>query len=259
MLTNYHTHTYRCHHAIGTEREYVSKAIENGFTTLGFSDHAPYLFDGNYYSHFRMKPYEFPEYMQCIRNLSKAHCGEITLLAGVEMEYYPKFFHRTARFLADHDVDYLVLAQHFVGNEDQSAWQSSSPDVFDCYVSQTIEAMETGMYSYFAHPDYSQIVDNPKRQEKGFLKICETAKRLDIPLEINLLGMHEGRHYPSESFFKIAASVGNEIVLGCDAHHPNRLGDPSEIYEAMTFARRCGVNPVSLTAQRMLARKNAIG
>ena len=28
MRANYHTHTKRCHHAYGTEREYVEKAIE---------------------------------------------------------------------------------------------------------------------------------------------------------------------------------------------------------------------------------------
>ena len=44
MTTNYHTHTYRCGHASGTEREYVEKAIELGFSELGFSEHAPMPF-----------------------------------------------------------------------------------------------------------------------------------------------------------------------------------------------------------------------
>ena len=44
MLYNYHTHTARCNHASGTDREYVEKAIEAGYKTLGISDHAPYLF-----------------------------------------------------------------------------------------------------------------------------------------------------------------------------------------------------------------------
>ena len=39
---NYHTHTKLCKHAIGEMEEYVVKAIENGFKTLGFSDHIPY-------------------------------------------------------------------------------------------------------------------------------------------------------------------------------------------------------------------------
>ena len=30
MIANYHTHTWRCRHADGTEREYVETAIEAG-------------------------------------------------------------------------------------------------------------------------------------------------------------------------------------------------------------------------------------
>ena len=39
MLANYHTHTPRCGHAIGSERQYIERAIEEGFKVLGFSDH----------------------------------------------------------------------------------------------------------------------------------------------------------------------------------------------------------------------------
>ena len=38
MIANYHTHTWRCRHADGTEREYVERAIEGGLKILGFSD-----------------------------------------------------------------------------------------------------------------------------------------------------------------------------------------------------------------------------
>ena len=43
MIANYHTHTWRCRHADGTEREYVERAIE---AALKFSvfDHSPYPF-----------------------------------------------------------------------------------------------------------------------------------------------------------------------------------------------------------------------
>ena len=44
MLYNYHTHTKRCNHAIGEDREYVENAIQGGLETLGFADHAPYVF-----------------------------------------------------------------------------------------------------------------------------------------------------------------------------------------------------------------------
>ena len=45
MLANYHTHTARCHHASGSEREYIEAAIAGGMKILGFSDHAPLVVD----------------------------------------------------------------------------------------------------------------------------------------------------------------------------------------------------------------------
>ena len=41
MKTNYHTHTYRCGHALKClDEEYVIKAIENNYSELGFTEHA---------------------------------------------------------------------------------------------------------------------------------------------------------------------------------------------------------------------------
>ena len=38
---NYHTHTYRCGHAKGTEEEMVQAAINMNIEELGISDHIP--------------------------------------------------------------------------------------------------------------------------------------------------------------------------------------------------------------------------
>ena len=54
MQANYHTHTVRCNHAEGTEREYIEQAIARKVRTLGFSDHSPQVFDGGYVSGFRI-------------------------------------------------------------------------------------------------------------------------------------------------------------------------------------------------------------
>mgnify|MGYP000697771308 CR=1 FL=1 len=45
---NFHSHTVRCQHAVGEEREYVEEAIKEGFEVIGFSDHSPYLFKNGY-------------------------------------------------------------------------------------------------------------------------------------------------------------------------------------------------------------------
>ena len=69
MRANYHTHTWRCNHAVGSEEDYVIHAIEQGFDILGFSDHTPQFFRDGYRSGIRMDPEELPNYCRVIREL----------------------------------------------------------------------------------------------------------------------------------------------------------------------------------------------
>ena len=67
MFSNLHTHTTRCRHAFGTEREYIEAAITQGIRVLGFSDHAPMLFPEGYYSkRVRMLPEEMDDYVSTL-------------------------------------------------------------------------------------------------------------------------------------------------------------------------------------------------
>ena len=64
MRANYHTHTPRCRHASGTERDYVENALKGGLETLGFSDHTPYDFSpSGYRSGIRMDVEELGGYV----------------------------------------------------------------------------------------------------------------------------------------------------------------------------------------------------
>ena len=99
MLTNYHTHTKRCRHASGTDREYVESAIKAGIKVLGFSDHAPYLFDGNYYSSYRMFENEIGEYKNSVLALKREYKNDIDIKFGFELEYYKDKHEREIAFL----------------------------------------------------------------------------------------------------------------------------------------------------------------
>ena len=66
ITADYHNHTPRCRHASGTEREYIETAIARGLKVLGFSDHSPYLFPGDYYSTHRMFPEETEAYYRTL-------------------------------------------------------------------------------------------------------------------------------------------------------------------------------------------------
>ena len=146
MEINYHTHTARCNHATGSEREYIEEAIRSGMPKLGFADHCPYIFfDTSYYSGYRMFPEETGDYISTLLKLREEYKGQIELKIGMEAEYYPKYFLRLIEFLADYPLDYLIMGQHFVGNETADSFYSgnstSDESILSRYVDQALEGL----------------------------------------------------------------------------------------------------------------------
>ncbi len=249
MIANYHTHTALCRHASGTEREYVEEAIKNGLKILGFADHAPQFFPTDYYSHFRMFPEQLEQYVRTVTDLRDEYKNDIEIHVGLEVEYYPEIFDKLVEFIKPYGIEYLLLGQHYIGNEYDTK-ENSTARFYDNaklteYVDQVLEAIGTGKFSYIAHPDVFRFEGEDEAHYIAEIKrLCEGAKALRMPLEINILGLDEGRHYPSDRLFKIAREVGCDFVFGCDAHAPVKTGLPENIAKAEEFAARNGITPI---------------
>ena len=226
MLFNYHTHTKRCHHASGEDREYVERAIQDGLQILGFSDHAPYVFPKEFYSAHRMETELLEDYVNSVRSLAKEYEKDIRILLGFELEYYPKFHAQEMEFLKQVNPDYIIMGQHFLRNELDGQYATHKDDSYlTAYVTQVLEGLSTGDFLYLAHPDLAGFSYSEACIDTQYRRLCEGAKRMGIPLEINLLGIRTHRHYPNERFFKIASEVGNDVLIGCDAHQPDHVCD----------------------------------
>ena len=228
MIANYHTHTARCNHAVGIEREYVENALAMGLQILGFSDHTPYIFPGSYYSHFRMKLDQLDDYVESVLALRKEYVGKIEIPLGLELEYYPKLLPQLLTVLRDFPLDYLIMGQHFIGNEideHYSGWPTDDSHILERYVDQSIEGMYTGLFTYFAHPDLIHFTGEDKIYRQQMRRLCQAAKSCGMPLEINLLGMMEGRIYPNALFWEQVAEEGCQVILGRDAHAPKHILD----------------------------------
>ena len=228
MIANYHTHTPRCRHAMGSEREYVENAINAGLKVLGFSDHSPQIFPGGYYSTFLMYPEQLNDYVQTVLALLKEYAGLIEIPLGLELEYYPALLPELLPILRDQPMDYLLLGQHFVGNEfddHYTGYPTEEKRLLEKYCDQTIEAMQTGLFACFAHPDLVNFRGDTATYVRNVRRICREAKSCGIPLEYNLLGRSEGKHYPNIRFWEVAAEEGCAVTLGRDAHRPDALLD----------------------------------
>ena len=253
MIANYHTHTFRCGHAEGDESEYARAAADNGFEILGFADHTPYdFFDfGPRDRPMRMKPEELEGYAESVRALAAEYSGRMEILLGVEAEYYPKYFDRLLELLRSAGVRYMILGQHFIGNEVGEAYCGRPTDdetVLDRYVSQSVVALQTGLFTYFAHPDLIRFTGPSDVYERHMRRICRAAADAAVPLEINLLGLRTGRNYPDERFWALAREEGNIAILGCDAHAPKDVWHPDVEEEALRLAEKYSL-PVLRTAE----------
>ena len=254
MLANYHSHTPRCNHADGKERRYVERALEGGLEELGFSDHTPYFFDEpGYYSSFRMRPDQLPGYVDTLLKLREEYAGRIRLHIGLEAEYYPKLFPKLLDFIRQFPLDYLILGQHALFNETEGFFSGRPTDdvrLLDQYRGQTLEGLETGLFSYFAHPDLLCFTGDRKAYERHVRAICRRASELSIPLEFNLLGYAEGKHYPDPFFWRIVGEEGCTVIIGSDAHTPKDVWNQALIAQAEAMLSACGIRPLDRLSLR---------
>ncbi len=245
-MKNYHTHTYRCHHASGTDEDYVKKAIEAGFEVLGFSDHTPWHYKSRFRPYMRMEDYELEEYVNSISYLKEKYKDKIEILVGLEVEYFPEYMDWLKEQLKRYPIDYIILGNHYELSDENGIYFGTriNKEKLSRYVDLCIEGLETGLFSYLAHPDLAGYPYNDEYYKKEMERLCLRAKELDIPLEYNLLGLSENRHYPRHEFFKIVSKIGNKVILGYDAHTPFSLKNKENYMRAKEYLNKMDIEVI---------------
>lgn len=227
---NYHTHTYRCGHAKGTDEEYILAACRAGFKVLGFSEHIQFKAQNGLFNRINFE--QFPKYFRDIRKLKMKYGDRITIYGGLEAEYIPQYL-SDLYYLRD-ICDYYILGQHKGGIRcRQYESRCTDEDVF-LYADDIEQALKTGLFCMIAHPDYIMRVRSSWSAacQDACTKICELSKEYNCPIELNLKGVR-GRKtvindqcvfpYPYRPFWEIAAKLRAPVVFGVDAHAPSEL------------------------------------
>lgn len=239
---NYHTHTYRSGHSEYCSDEEILKASkQKGITKLGFSEHIPnpslILPDENH----RMLFSEVDDYISSINKMKNAN-PDMTVLSGFEAEFDPM----RESYLGEmrEKVDYMILGQHFVPRGLMNVTGTNNPNYPIEYANMISKAIDSGIFDIVAHPDiFMQFRDTMGSEENKNLFdensviasqiICEKARDMGIPLEINLNGAFNSQlhsedslKYPSKTFWKVASEIdGLQVLQGIDAHTLKSIKD----------------------------------
>lgn len=254
MKANYHTHTERCHHAVGKERDYVEEAVRAGISVLGFSDHGPFP-DHDY--GLRMLYEELPDYIAAVDQLAQEYSSDVTIYKGVEIEYFPQYRSYYEDLLVKEKLDYLILGEHLFPNargETQNIYYTRSTEDFLDYARAIEAALKTGCFRIAAHPDLFALKEFAwdRNCDEASERIIEAAGCSGTILEYNANGMRRGVHdypdgprlmYPHRKFWEKAAGSGVPVVIGSDCHEPEQVWD-----DCMPAARKmlldAGITPL---------------
>ena len=255
MKANYHTHTYRCHHAtMEADEAYVQAAIAAHFDILAFTDHFP--FDYTEYPcpfNDRMTLEEVDGYLASVNSLRKKYQDQIQILSGYEVEYYPNHLEHYKNMRKG--VDMMILGQHFrLCLEEDYAFGCTDENLEELY-EQLEGGLASGLFSMLAHPDYFMMGRDHRSQacEVFARRIAEASLKYDIPLEINLGGLkYEKRNidgilqysYPFRPFWEIIAEYPCKVIYGYDAHATANLTDTERLKEVKKILEGLSLNLV---------------
>lgn len=246
---NLHTHSLRCKHAKGNPMDYAKAALEQGLHVLGMSDHTP--FPDDRLLRTRMSIAELDDYIHEVRDAQTVF-PQLRILLALECEYIPEFDEFYTALREEKGMDYLIGGVHtfFQDGEDQHFWGLvlMNQEGFRSYTDEYIRMLESGHFLFGAHPDlYGLAIDGwSVSAEECAERICSTAERLNMPLEINVSGwakwereaVRRGfvsvkeaqaagesfpRRMPLDGFWRVAARHGIKAVINSDAHDPNML------------------------------------
>ena len=251
MKTNYHTHTERCGHAVGSDESYVKSAIAAGYDELGFSDHTPWPYRSGYRANMRMQPDELAGYVQSVRVLKEKYKDKITVRLALECEYFPDYIPWLKETVRGYEMDYLIFGNHYYPSDEVCDYYGEgvkSAHALNVYVESTGLGLASGLFAYLAHPDIfmrgqPHFGENERAASR---EVCRMANRAGVAIEYNLAGAFVARRsgragYPCMDFWRIAAEEGCTALIGVDAHDNRHLEDDTLNQEGRALLRALSI------------------
>ena len=111
-LTNYHSHSLYCDGRASME-DFVRFALSEGFTSYGFSSHAPLPFS----TAWTMEWDRMNDYQAEFHRIKEKYAGKIELYLGLEIDYLNEESNPSAARFRELPLDYRIGSVHMLYNE----------------------------------------------------------------------------------------------------------------------------------------------
>jgi len=253
VLYESHCHTPLCKHAVGEPEEYCQHALRRGLKGIIFTCHAP--LPNGWSRAVRMADAEFGAYVAMVERARAVFAGVLDVRLGIESDYAPGLEPWLAQLHQRVPLHHVLGSIHY--QLDFYRERFFTGDVFayqQIYYEHLAQAAESGLFDTLSHPD---LVKNEAPVEWHFERIQPfIEKALDriaasgVAMELNTSGVmkavREMNPGPRQLLLMRARNI--PVVLGADAHCPERVGDG--YVAALGMLRAAGYDEVSLVLER---------
>ncbi len=223
METNYHSHTRWSRHGSGEIEDYIKEAIRNNIKVYGVSEHIPYP----KLRSFRMYDVEIDDFMKELDELIFKYQDQITILKGLECEYFPEYHDYYLNLKEKYNLDYLILGHHFEDSTFKKDFFVNHSDAeIIKYKEGLLKGINSGLFDLIAHPDiYINKYPYNKTAKQIAQEIFKTCEEKNIPVEINANGLRYNKGYPNWDFWKDSTKYNLKYMINSDCHHPHEVLD----------------------------------
>lgn len=244
-----HIHSPYCPH--GTKdslKSYVERAIDIGYTSMTFTEHAPLpvsFTDPVPDKDSGMDVKDIEPYIEGIQTLKKEYEREIDISVGFEIDYITGYEKETEEFLNQYgpELDDGILSVHFLKGSRGWYCIDYSPDMFQ----EALHDFGSSKHIYQAYFDavkssieadlgfwkpkrighmtlirkFNKLYPSPANWEEEAVRVLKAVKNKEISLDYNGAGTKKPyckETYPTIEIAEQANAMGIPLIYGSDAH-----------------------------------------
>lgn len=262
-LTNYHSHSLYCDGRAGME-DFVRFAISEGFTSYGFSSHAPLPFS----TFWTMEWDRMSDYLSEFQRLKAKYADRIELYIGLEIDYLDEESNPSMARFRELPLDYRIGSVHMLTTDAGKIVDIDTPadkfreivdEHFDGdivrvvrqYYRSLTKMLESGGFDIVGHADKMHynaccyrpgLLDEPWYDQLVHTYFADIAQR-GYQVEINTKSYHDlGTFYPNERYFSTLHDLGIKVQVNSDSHYPEKINNGRP--EALQAIKRAGYKEV---------------
>ncbi len=251
VLYESHCHTPLCRHSVGEPEAYAQAALERNLAGINITCHGPTPLE---FGHC-MRRGQWSEYLQICERAREEFAGKIEVKTGIECDFLPSLVAYWRDFLPKYELSHVLGSVHpQTALYREQFWRGDAFEYQKTYFKHLADAAETGLFDTLSHPD---LVKNSTPDDWNLERIMPHIQRqLDriakagTAMELNTSGRlkNVAEMNPAPAILREIAARGIPIVIGSDAHVPERVGDYWP--QAFDLLQECGFETISFFVDR---------